>query len=45
MIKKISELIDIWGLDENAIVLEPQEEFNGGIIGITEDKKQIVYCI
>ena len=43
---KIKELIENWNLDEEIYdegVLEPREDFNGGIIGITEDKQHLIY--
>lgn len=39
----IEELINNWNLDKNAVVLEPREDFNPGIIGVTEDKCHIIY--
>ena len=36
-------LLGHWEIDEHAIVLEPLDEFNGGLIGVTEDKKHLVY--
>ena len=41
--KELTELIDEWGIEDETIILEPQEEFNGGIIGVTEDKCHLVY--
>lgn len=40
---KLSEFINEWTIDENVIILEPQEGFNGGIIGISEDKCHLIY--
>lgn len=39
----LTELIDEWGIEDETIILKPQEEFNGGIIGVTEDKCHLVY--
>lgn len=39
---ELQEKIEEWEIDE-VIVLEPQEDFNCGIIGITEDKSHLVY--
>lgn len=41
--EQLTELIDEWGIENETIILEPQEEFNGGIIGVTEDKCHLVY--
>lgn len=41
--KLSDELIDIWGIDENAIVLEPRDYFDKGLIGVTEDKQHLIY--
>ena len=38
---ELKEKIQEWEVE--VIVLEPQEDFNCGIIGITEDRKHIVY--
>lgn len=40
---RLSEFINEWTIDENVIILEPQEGFNGGIIGISEDKCHLIY--
>lgn len=39
----LKELIQDWNIEDETIILEPQEEFNGGIIGVTEDKCHLVY--
>lgn len=39
---ELKEKIEQWEIDK-VIVLEPQEDFNCGIIGITEDKSHLVY--
>lgn len=39
----VKDLIDFYGLDEHAVVLKPQCDFNKGIIGVSEDKCHIVY--
>ncbi len=40
---EMREFIDLYNLDENVIILEPQEDFNRGIIGVSEDKKHLIY--
>lgn len=40
---KISKLVEEWGINENTIVLEPQEDFNEGLIGVSEDKQHLIY--
>ena len=40
--EELAEKIEEWEVEE-VIVLEPQEDFNCGIIGITEDKCHLVY--
>lgn len=32
-----------WNVENETIVLEPREDFNEGIIGVTEDKCHLVY--
>lgn len=41
--KELKELIQDWNIEDDTIILEPQEEFNGGIIGVTEDKCHLIY--
>ena len=43
MISDINDLFEIWNLEDGAIILEPQEDFNKGIIGVSEDKCHIIY--
>lgn len=40
---ELEELICLWGVDEDAIVLEPRDYFNKGIIGVSEDKQHLIY--
>lgn len=35
---ELNELIELWDIDNNAIVLEPRDYFDKGLIGVTEDK-------
>lgn len=37
------DLCEVWGVDENAIVLEPASFFDKGIVGVTEDKQHLIY--
>lgn len=37
------EITEIFDLEDGTIFLEPCEVFNNGILGVTEDKKHIVY--
>ena len=37
------DLCKVWGVDEKAIVLNPASYFDKGIIGVTEDKKHLIY--
>ena len=37
------DLVEVWGVDENAIVLDPASFFDKGIVGITEDKQHLIY--
>lgn len=41
--EELKEKIIDWNLEDETIFLEPQEEFNEGIIGVTEDKCHLVY--
>ena len=41
--EELKELIQDWCIEDDTIILEPQEEFNGGIIGVTEDKCHLIY--
>lgn len=41
--EELKEKIDEWGIEDDTIILEPQEDFNCGIIGITEDKCHLIY--
>lgn len=40
---ELKEKIEEWGIEDGTIILEPQEDFNFGIIGVTEDKRHLVY--
>lgn len=40
---ELEKLIDLWGVDDNVIVLEPRDYFNKGIIGVSEDKQHLIY--
>lgn len=37
------DLCEVWGVDENAIVLEPHNYFDKGLIGVTEDLQHLIY--
>ena len=37
------DFIKNYDLEDETIILEPWEDFSGGIVGITEDHKQIIY--
>ena len=37
------DLCEVWGVDENAIVLDPASYFDRGIVGVTEDKQHLIY--
>lgn len=37
------DLYEVWGVDENAIVLDPASYFDRGIVGVTEDKQHLIY--
>lgn len=37
------DLCEVWGADENAILLDPASYFDKGIIGVSEDKQHIIY--
>ena len=37
------DLCEVWGVDENAIALDPASYFDKGIIGVTEDKQHLIY--
>lgn len=32
-----------WNIEDETIILEPQETFNKGLIGVTEDKCHLIY--
>lgn len=36
------DLVQTMGLEDNAILLEPREVFDKGILGVTEDKCHVV---
>lgn len=38
-----AEFLNAYSINDNTIVLEPWEEYEKGIIGITEDRKRIIY--
>ena len=38
-----NEFLETYDLEDGTIVLTPWEYFSGGIVGITEDHKQIIY--
>lgn len=40
---ELNEKIIDWNVEDGIIILEPQEEFNDGIIGISEDKCHLIY--
>ena len=40
---ELNEKIIDWNIEDDVIILEPQEEFNDGIIGISEDKCHLIY--
>lgn len=37
------EFVETYQLEDDCIILEPWEDFKGGIIGVTEDRTQIIY--
>ena len=37
------EFIEIYQLEDECMILEPWEDFKGGIVGVTEDRTQIIY--
>lgn len=39
----LNDVISEWDINENAIIIEPQEDFNAGIIGVSEDKCHFIY--
>lgn len=39
----LNEKIVDWAIEDGIIILEPQEEFNCRIIGVTEDKCHLIY--
>lgn len=39
----LNVLIDEWGIEPDTIILEPQSEFNGAIIGISDDRRHLIY--
>lgn len=39
----MNNLIEEWNINDSCIILEPQEIFNCGIVGVTEDKCHLVY--
>lgn len=39
----VNEFLETYGLEDGTIILEPWEDFKGGIIGITEDRCHIIY--
>lgn len=41
--KEREDFVNDWNMEDDAIFLDPPEEFDGGIIGVTEDKCHIVY--
>lgn len=41
--EELQEYLDAFSADDNIIILEPQEEFNSGIVGITIDGCHLIY--
>ena len=41
--EEINEKLIDWNVDEDAIVFEPREVFDEGIIGVSEDKFHLIY--
>ena len=37
------EIAERYCLDDNTIFIEPEDEFNGGIIGVSEDRQHVIY--
>ena len=37
------EFIETYQLEDECLILEPWEDYKGGIIGVTEDRTQIIY--
>ena len=37
------EFIEMYQLEDDCIILEPWEDFKDGIVGVTEDRTQIIY--
>jgi len=40
---ELNEKIIDWNIESETIILEPQEYFNKGLIGVTEDKCHLIY--
>lgn len=40
---ELNEKILDWNIEDETIILEPQETFNKGLIGVTEDKCHLIY--
>lgn len=40
---ELKEKLREWNVEDETIILEPQKDFNKGIIGVTEDKCHLVY--
>lgn len=40
---ELKEKLREWNVEDEIIILEPQKDFNKGIIGVTEDKCHLVY--
>ena len=45
MIENMNDFIEEWGIEEGTIILEPQDIYNEGIVGVTEDKCHLVYSL
>lgn len=41
--EEIDEKLLDWNVDENAILFEPREDFDKGIIGVSENKCHLIY--
>lgn len=39
----LETLIDEWGINPEIIILEPQSDFNKGIVGVSEDGCHLIY--
>ena len=37
------DLVEVYGVDEKAILLDPPSFFDKGIVGVTEDKQHVIY--